>query len=91
MPFILLASNSSLIQRWYSLSQPGDPFALYALSNAGSLIALLGYPLLFEPLFGLSRGWKVWVGIYACFIIGGGLCICAGPSLRFLEGLFVAR
>ena len=75
LPFILLAANSSLIQRWYSLSQPGDPFALYALSNAGSLIALLGYPLLFEPLFGLSRGWKVWVGIYACFIVGGAVCI----------------
>ncbi|MEO8216731.1 MAG: fused MFS/spermidine synthase [Acidobacteriota bacterium] len=77
LPFVLLASNSSLIQRWYSLSQPGDPFALYSVSNAGSLIALLGYPLLYEPVFGLSRGWQVWLGLYTCFIVGSVVCIIA--------------
>ncbi len=75
LPFGLLASNSSLVQRWYSLSQSGDPFALYAVSNGGSLLALLGYPLLFEPAFGLSMGWRVWAGLYLCFLGASVLCI----------------
>ena len=75
LPFSLLASNSSLVQRWFSLSQTGDPFALYAVSNAGSLIALLGYPLLFEPAFGLSRGWSVWTVLYIAFLVVSALCM----------------
>ncbi len=75
LPFSLLASNSSLVQRWYSLSQTGDPFALYAVSNAGSLLSLLGYPLLFEPAFGLSRGWRVWTGLYLLFLAISAICM----------------
>lgn len=75
LPFSLLASNSSLVQRWYSLSEHGDPFALYAVSNFGSLLGLLGFPLLFEPAFGLARGWRVWAGLYVCFLAVSACCM----------------
>jgi hypothetical protein len=77
LPFVLLASNSSLVQRWYALSGKRDPFWLYAASNAGSLAGLLGYPLLFEPVFGLTRGWRLWAGGYVLFLAVNGICMAA--------------
>src|SRR5436190_1822336 len=44
-PYLLIASTGPLIQRWFSWAFPGvPPYRLYALSNAGSLLALVGYP-----------------------------------------------
>jgi len=92
LPFILLAANSSLVQRWYSVAGLGDPFHLYATSNAGSLLALLGYPLLFEPIFGLTRGWRIWVALYVVFIGGSALCMwMVSRSTRVLEGISEQR
>src|SRR5262245_24033228 len=48
LPFLLLSSTSPLLQVWSSRSQleeRGSPYRLYALSNAGSLVALLSYPV----------------------------------------------
>jgi hypothetical protein len=50
-PFVALASAAPALQRWF----PRDPYPLYAASNAGSLLALLGYPLVVEPSLPLSR------------------------------------
>ncbi len=42
LPFVLLAATGPLLQAWYALAFPGrSPYALYAVSNAGSLLALL--------------------------------------------------
>ena len=60
---LALGTMSPLLQRWYAslnLRRSEDPYFLYAASNAGSLIGLLGYPLLFEPTLGLSRQRIVW-------------------------------
>lgn len=71
VPFFVLSTNSSLTQRWYSLAQlesSDDPFWLYAASNAGSLVALLGYPFIVEPLFGLHAqllGWSIGYVLFA--------------------------
>jgi hypothetical protein len=37
-----------------------NPFALYAASNLGSFAALLGYPLLIEPLIPLGTQATLW-------------------------------
>ena len=53
VPFAVLSTNSALTQRWFggaSFRSSGNPFWLYAASNAGSLVALLAYPLAVEPL-----------------------------------------
>lgn len=68
LPYFLLASNSPLVQAWFARSFAGcSPYRLYALSNAGSLLALLSYPLVVEPLLTLrQQGW-LWSGLYAVF------------------------
>lgn len=78
-PFFVLATNSSLVQLWFSgTRRPGseDPYWLYAASNVGSLLALLAYPFLLEPLVGLPGQGLLWAGGYAAFaLLTGGLAI----------------
>src|SRR4029079_11202968 len=67
-PFFVLSAGAPLLQRWFASSgHPGahNPYFLYAASNAGSMVALLGYPLLVEPRLGLvAQGWW-WGAAYA--------------------------
>ena len=37
-----------------------DPYFLYAASNIGSFLALLSYPVLFEPVFTLQAQSRLW-------------------------------
>jgi len=53
MPFFAISANAPLLQRWFSRTShkdADDPYFLYAASNAGSLLSLCLYPILFEPL-----------------------------------------
>lgn len=69
LSYTLLAANSPLIQRWYGIgSETTRPYRLYALSNAGSLLALLSYPILIEPNLPLSLQAKIWAGLYCLFV-----------------------
>src|ERR1044071_5722238 len=53
LPYFLLSTTGPLIQAWYARRFKGAmPYRLYALSNAGSMFALISYPILFEPAFG---------------------------------------
>ena len=68
LPGFLLAANSTLIQSWYSRDYPKkSPYWLYSLSNVGSLLALLSYPLLIEPNFSLQTQAWVWASGYLIF------------------------
>lgn len=67
-PFFVLASTSPLTQHLYAAQFPGrSPYRLYSLSNAGSLLALISYPFLFEPLFELSSQSRAWTYLFLCF------------------------
>jgi hypothetical protein len=81
LPYILLSTTSPLLQAWYVAAKPGAiPYRLFALSNFGSLLALLSYPVLVEPLFttrGQAYGWS---GIYIVF-----LAICAAVAWTALR------
>jgi spermidine synthase len=65
LPFFVLSATAPLVQRWLAgSSHPAarDPYFLYAASNLGSLVGLLLYPLVLEPLTGLraqAGGWSV--------------------------------
>src|SRR6185295_11517704 len=51
LPFLMLATGGPLLQKWFSQTNhpaAADPYFLYSASNCGSLLALLGYPLLLE-------------------------------------------
>lgn len=69
LPFAVLSANAPLIQSWYARSggySADDPYFLYGASNLGSLIALLGFPLVAEPLFGAAQiGWGWTIGFWA--------------------------
>ncbi|MGE5325766.1 MAG: spermidine synthase [Deltaproteobacteria bacterium] len=72
LPYFILSATSPLLQAWYARETQGPaPYRFYALSNAGSLLALLSYPLLFEPSFSLrhqTRGWSA-AYIVACLAL----------------------
>jgi hypothetical protein len=76
IPFIALSATSPLIQAWQSETHPQrSPYPLYALSNAGSLLALITYPLVFEPWLTVgeqSIAWRIalWIFVVLCLMSG---------------------
>jgi spermidine synthase len=77
LPFFIVSSNGPLLQKWFSrtgLTSAGDPYFLYSASNAGSLVALLAYPVLLEPNFRLSSQSRIWTGGYAALLLLVGAC-----------------
>lgn len=79
IPYLLLSATSPLVQHWFSLQAAGrSPYRLYALSNVGSLLALISYPILVEPRLTLAQQDIVWSVTYAAFAAA-----CAGCALRF--------
>jgi len=70
MPYFLLSSNSTLMQAWFSRDGHSQtPYRLYALSNLGSLVALISYPILFEPNLTVRAQACLWSAGYAVFAI----------------------
>jgi hypothetical protein len=76
LPYFLLSTTGPLIQAWFVRVKPGStPYRLYALSNLGSMLALLSYPVLVEPTLTLKHQAVIWsVG----FVLFAGLCAWAG-------------
>jgi hypothetical protein len=77
--FVLLSATGPLVQRWFHVVHPDrSPYGLYALSNLGSLTALLCYPLVFEPFISRTdqaHGWSIG---FVAFI---GVCAWCAHSL----------
>ena len=56
IPFFLLATTSTLLQRWYADIRPNDEiYWLYSVSNIGSMFGVLGFIVLIEPFIGLVQ------------------------------------
>lgn len=74
LPFFILSTTSPLLQAWIVRINPyRSPYTLYALSNFGSLLALLSYPFVFEPYFKLGQqtlGWSAGFVIYVLLSAG---------------------
>ena len=81
LKYFLLSTTGPLLQAWYAAGRPGEsyPYRLYALSNFGSMLALLGYPILVEPLLTRHQqvGW--WTGGYVAFAILCGVVALTVP------------
>ena len=67
LPYVVVATTSPLIQRWFATTNDptaNDPYFLYAASNIGSFAALMAYPLLMEPRVTLTDQGRVWAGLW---------------------------
>ena len=83
IPYVLLSTTGPLLQAWFARRFPGtSPYRLYALSNAGSLLALLSYPLVIEPLMRLRFQAYLWSGAYVVFVA---LCAAVAFQVRKIQ------
>ncbi|MFN4259991.1 MAG: spermidine synthase [Gemmataceae bacterium] len=78
LPFFVVSTSAPLLQKWFAgTGHPAgrDPYFLYSASNLGSMLALLSYPLLLEPSFGLERQSWLWTAGYGVLVLL--IMICA--------------
>ena len=86
LPYFALSSTGPLLQAWFSAAYPGrSPYRLYALSNLGSLIALLSYPFVFEPAFDVLAQAHLWSWLFAGFAV-----LCAACAVKALPALLAS-
>lgn len=87
LPYFLLSTTGPLIQAWYVQANPGAvPYRLFALSNLGSMLALLAYPPLVEPNLTLRQQAVVWSWGFALFA-----AICLWTGWRSYKGAVAAQ
>lgn len=78
LPFVALASTGPLVQAWFARANPTrSPYPLYAVSNLGSLVALVGYPFVLEPRLQLTDLGRVWG--HGLIASGAAILACAVP------------
>jgi nitrate/nitrite transporter NarK len=76
LPYFVLSSTGPLIQHWFLQANPGrSPYRLYALSNIGSLLALLSYPFYFESHFTRKTQATMWGWALAAYALSCAFCI----------------
>ena len=71
LPFCLVSTTAPLLQNWLSKTSTvsgRDPYFLYAVSNAGSLLALIIYPVIVEPSWGVRLQAAYWFVGYAALL-----------------------
>ena len=105
LPYFVLSTTGPLLQAWFARERSGQvPYRLFALSNFGSMLALLAYPVAVEPIFPTLWQSYLWSGLYACFVLAcallawrgrGGTLIAPqapheGPSPRWTDKLLWA-
>jgi spermidine synthase len=81
LPYFLLSSTGPLLQESFRRETGRPPYRLYALSNVGSLLALLTYPFVFEPQLKLGAQIVAWSYGYAVFAALCGVCAWRLASL----------
>ena len=83
LPFFIISASNPLLQSWFSRIQhylAVDPYFLFAASNAGSLIALIAFPLVLEPSLGLNEQYKFWrVGFVVLVILMCAIALALKP------------
>lgn len=74
-PYFLLASTSPLLQNWSASAGGGSPYRLYALSNVGSMLALLSYPIAVEPWLTTRQQATIWSFAFGAFALLSALSV----------------
>src|ERR1041384_4000679 len=87
LPYFVLSSTGPLMQQWFSRENPGaSPYRLYALSNFGSLLALLSYPFYFETHFTRKAQATFWAGGLVVYVICAAVCAMRLLKSKSVEG-----
>ena len=81
LPYFMLSTSGPLVQAWYVRRRGAVPYRLYALSNIGSMLALLSYPVLVEPHLAARAQAQAWSGAYVLFV-----ALTVGLALRRQTG-----
>ncbi|MDP6830192.1 MAG: hypothetical protein QF512_04450 [Alphaproteobacteria bacterium] len=77
LPFFALAATAPMLQAWFAHTGHRDaanPYILYAVSNFGSISALLAYPILLEPVLSLGQQSLTWALGFALLALLIGAC-----------------
>jgi hypothetical protein len=80
LPYLVISASAPLLQSWYARTRrlgSADPYFLYAASNLGSMLALLAYPALVEPILTLRDQSASWAWAYAGFTALAAVCAAA--------------
>jgi hypothetical protein len=81
LPYFVLSSTTPLVQAWYTrITRSGIPYRLFALSNFGSLLALLAYPFALERLLDVTAQLAVWRAAYLIFAL-----LCGSLAIRTID------
>ncbi len=78
LPFFAVAATAPLLQRWFSRTgheSSNDPYYLYGASNLGSVLSLVGFPFVMEPLLRLAQQSALWTLGYSTLSV---LILCCG-------------
>lgn len=90
LPYFVLSTTGPLLIRWFGIVQSDTrPDRLYAISNAGSLLALVSYPVLFEPFLRLTVQADCWSTAFRVFAVMGTGCaivVCRCGQLKNSPG-----
>jgi SAM-dependent methyltransferase len=79
LPYFVLSTTGPLLQAWFARERSGlVPYRLFALSNFGSMLALLAYPIAVEPVFPTRWQSYLWSGLFACFVVACALLAWRG-------------
>ena len=97
LPFFAISTTNPLVQKWLAdTDHPAarDPYFLYRASNLGSVIGLLGYPLLVERELTLdTQGivWSVGYGLLLILVLASAVMLWRSPRPSVAEGEEVAE
>ncbi len=81
LPYFVLSTTGPLLQAWFGNTFPGkSPYRLYSLSNTGSLLALISFPFVFEPMVATSELSNWWM---LGFLLLATLCCICGWLAAF--------
>lgn len=77
--FFMISSTAPMLQRWFSRTRHRyreNPYFLFAASNLGSMLALLGFPTIIEPALGAqlqTDGWQTGYYLLLALFLATGL------------------
>ena len=89
VPFLVLCSNTTVVQSWYarrSAAERDQAYTLYRWSNAGSLLGLLAYPVLVEPALTIGQQQWAWVTLYGGLVVLIAACARATSATADVVG-----
>lgn len=81
-PFFAIAALGPMLQRWFA-GVHANPYVLFAASNAGSILGLLAYPVVLEPLLALSAqgpAWSIGYGALVLLVVACALRVPRGAG-----------